>query len=91
MHSRGVPGLGSVIEDVAKSQETKGPREWEGLVEWAVRWGHPPGDRRRCTGCGTVRGCIGRKMCKYINIIHYKSKLKEKIPMIISLDANLSI
>jgi hypothetical protein len=37
MHSRGLPSLASVREEAANTQETWGPREWEGLVGW--QWG----------------------------------------------------
>ena len=50
MYSRGLPGLGSVREDVPIPQGTGDPREWRGLVGL----GHPHGDRE-----GTVRGWTG--------------------------------
>ena len=34
LYSRGLPGLGSVREDAPNPQETGGPREFRGLVEW---------------------------------------------------------
>ena len=52
MYKRGLPGLGSVREDVPIPQGTGDPREWPGLVGL----GHPRGDRGGSMGCGTVRG-----------------------------------
>ena len=38
--SRGLPHLDSVKEDAPNPQETRGPREWGGLVGWGWGWGH---------------------------------------------------
>jgi hypothetical protein len=34
IYSRGLPGLDSVREDAPNPQETRGPKEWGGLVGW---------------------------------------------------------
>jgi hypothetical protein len=36
IYSRGLPGLGSVREDVPNPQETGGSREFRGLLGWRV-------------------------------------------------------
>jgi hypothetical protein len=36
-YSRGLPGLGSVREDAPNPQETGGPKEFRGLMQWG--WG----------------------------------------------------
>jgi hypothetical protein len=63
MYSRGLPGLGSVRENVPNPQETGGLREWGSLVGWEMGvWGYPHGDRGGAGGmlCGIVRGLTGR-------------------------------
>jgi hypothetical protein len=44
MYSRGLLGMGSVIENAINPQKTGNPRDLTGMVGWGQE-GHPLGDR----------------------------------------------